>query len=446
MDHVLCFLIYMITAFSRLAKPLSRLFPGTYEEWGPGKPKKILLVGYNGVRNTGSDVRTVSIARQLKELFGPDEIRITVMTMDPGTMEGYFDEDAELFPFSSFFPLDLYRACCTHHAAILCEGSTLKSTFANALTLFHCEAAGIMAAQHKPCIAYGSEVGYMDPFLRRAVRRLCRHTCFITRTEDSLSALEKLGLKGRAGTDAAWFYEGAVSAAEAGDLLKRQGWDGKKPLLGIAVIDPFCWPVRPSLLKWVKGILQRDLSGQYDKWYFFSTSPKRRKAFRRYLREVADGADLFLQNHDYYPVVIGMERLDAKACRILKKQLHRPGAMFLSGEHSAAEMTGILRSLSALVTSRYHAAVLSMETGCPILGVSMDERLDSLLKELSFDGKYLFHTTDKDLGRKIGTALEEACAEQEVIRRQIRSRVSIDREKIRRMGVILKKVIREIQR
>ena len=35
--------------------------------------------------------------------------------------------------------------------------------------------------------------------------------------------------------------------------------------------------------------------------------------------------------------------------------------MFLSGETPADVMTGILRSLSSLVTSRYHAYVLSME-------------------------------------------------------------------------------------
>lgn len=465
MDHILCFLICVITAVSRLAKPVSclekvfsKLLPGIcrdlpviYDEWTPGKPRKILLVGYNGARNTGSDVRTAAIARQLKALFGPDEIRITVMTMDPGTMEGYFDDDVQLLTFSSLFPLDVLRACSTHHAAVLCEGSTLKSTFANALTLFHCEAAGIMAAQRKPCIGYGSEIGAMDPFLDRVVRKLCRHTCFITRTEDSLKALKQLGLKGHAGTDAAWFYDGAVSAAEADRLLMGQGWDGKKPLLGIAVIDPFCWPVRPSLLRWLKGTLrkavsgqqdrQKSLPGQYDRWYFFSDSPKRREAFRHYLREIAAGVNDFMKDHDCFPVVIGMERLDAEACRSLRAQLNCPGAMFLSGEHPAGEMTGMLRRLSVLVTSRYHAAVLSMENGCPLVAVSMDERLDSLMKELSMEGRCLFHTADRDLGRKICKALEEAYDEKEEIRERIFLQVRRNRDEMTRMGILLRRYL-----
>ena len=287
MDYVLCRMIYLIVAFSRFTKRLAGLGLGAYDEREPDKKLKILLVGYNGARNTGSDVRVVAIAQQLKVLFGADRIQITVMTLDEKSLAGYFDEDVALLPFSSFFPFHLYRACSTHHAAILCEGSTLKSTFANGLTLFLCEAAGIMAAQGKPCISYGSEVGKMAPFMEKAARRLCRHTYFITRTEESLTALLRLGLQGHAGTDTAWLYKGAIPPEKADQLLKEQGWDGKAPLLGIAVINPFCWPVRASLWKWLRGHLGGDLSGQYDRWYFFSDSPRRRKAYEAYIQGIA---------------------------------------------------------------------------------------------------------------------------------------------------------------
>ena len=438
MDHVLYFMIRLLVFLSRFSKRLAGLGIGSYEEHRPGDKLRILLAGYNGARNTGSDVRVVAIARQLKELFGADRIRITVMTLDPATMEGYFDEDVTLLPFSSFYPLHLYRACCTHHAAILCEGSTLKSTFANALTLFMCEAAGIMGAQKKPCIAYGSEVGAMEPFLEKAARRLCRDTYFITRTEESLAALRKLGLEGHAGTDTAWLYDGAISGSEADRLLMAQGWDGKKPLLGVAVIDPFCWPVRASLWKWLKGRLSGNLSGQYDKWYFFSDSPTRRANQERYLAQMAAGVKGFLEKHAYFPVLIGMERLDEKPCRDLREKLGVPCAMFLSGDREAAVMTGVLRRLSALVTSRYHAAVLSMEAACPVVAVSMDERLDNIMQELSFDRTELLHVWDEDLGARLTRALEDACAHADEIHRHIRHQTEIYREKLDRMGVYLK--------
>ena len=441
MDRVLCFLIYVIAALARRTKFLARLGIGSYEEWSPGKKLKVLLVGYNGARNTGSDVRVAAIARQVKEVFGADRVEITVMTLDAATLAGYFDDDVTVLTFSSLFPRQLYRVCSRHHAAILCEGSTLKSTFANALTLFLCEAAAVMAAQGKPCIAYGSEIGKMEPFLEKAAVRLCRDTYFITRTEGSLAALRSLGLKGHAGTDAAWCYDGAVSADTAGRLLTEQGWDGKKPLLGIAVIDPFCWPVRASLGKWLKGRLGGDLSGQYDRWYFFSDSPARREAYRRYIDEIAAGAGAFLREHDYFPVLIGMERLDEKACRDLKARLACPGALFLSGERSADVMTGVLRRLSALVTSRYHGAVLSMEGGCPIVAVSMDERLDGIMRELAMEETYLLRVDDAALGEKVFTALSAAAADEEGIRRRVLRRRGENRESLAEMGVFLKSYI-----
>lgn len=54
--------------------------------------------------------------------------------------------------------------------------------------------------------------------------------------------MEKLGLKGHVGTDTAWIYDGAISAKRADKQLVKAGWDGEKPLIGIAVINPFCWP------------------------------------------------------------------------------------------------------------------------------------------------------------------------------------------------------------
>ncbi|MBR1633499.1 MAG: hypothetical protein IJ682_00395 [Lachnospiraceae bacterium] len=443
MDRILCLLIYLITILSRFSKTLARCGIGSYEEWSPEKPYRLLLVGYNGARNTGSDVRVAAIARQLKQLFGAEHIQITVMTLDAKSLSGYFDEDVTLLPFSSIFPWDLYRACCRHHAAILCEGSTLKSTFANALTLFMCEAASVMAGQKKPCIAYGSEVGQMEPFLEQAAARLCRDTYFITRTKASLFALQKLGLKGHTGTDAAWLYDRAIPAEDADRLLRQQGWDGKQPLLGIAVINPFCWPVRASLFKWLKGISANRLSGQYDKWYFFSDSPARRRAYRRYLHETARAVRSFLQKHDCFPVLIGMERLDEKACRALLGQLAHPVALFLSGDCTADVMTGVLHRLSILVTSRYHAAVLSMEHPCPIVAVSMDERLDGIMDELSLNQNYLFHVTDRRLGKKLYRALSVAYSDADAISRHLRREHARYQEKQDDIGHFLKQYIQE---
>lgn len=441
MDKVLTLLIHIIVFLSRFSKALSKIGLGTYSEWRPGKQMELLLVGYNGARNTGADARVVAIVKQLKSLFGAENIHITIMTLDEDNLEGYFDADVTLLPFSSIFLWDLYRACCRSHAAILCEGSTLKSTFADALTLFFCEAAGIMARQKKPCIAYGSEVGDMTLRLRKTAVRLCADTYFITRTSESQAALSALGLTGHIGTDTAWIYDGSISAQTAEALLMQSGWDGTTPLLGVAPINPFLWPVHASLLRWLKGLCSGNWDGQYDKWYFFSDSPARQEAYAEYISHLAKAVSRFCEFHGFFPVLIGMERLDAQACRSLAQQLGLPCAMVLSGDHSASYMTGVLRKLSMLVTSRYHAAVLSMDASIPILAVSMDERLDNLMRELSFDKDFLHSVSDSQLETHLYQSMEQAWAECPQTAERIQSQYTRYLERLSKMGSFLKTYI-----
>lgn len=117
------------------------------------------------------------------------------MTLDTENIKGYFSKKIHLYPFSTMFFYSLFHAASQCHAAVLCEGSTLTRTFADALCLFYCEAAGIMKRQGKPCIAYGSEVGHLDGWLAKMSRDMCNETYFVVRTETSLQNLNKLASK-----------------------------------------------------------------------------------------------------------------------------------------------------------------------------------------------------------------------------------------------------------
>ena len=441
MDYILCFLIRIFVAASRWSKALARFGLGSYEEWSHGQPVKLLMVGYNGARNTGADARVAAAVQQIRELFGVDDVRITVLTLNEEVLNGYFDDDVSLLKISSIFLKDLYRACSTHHAAVLCEGSTLKSTFANALSLFFCEAAGIMSRQQKPCITFGSEVGYMDAYLKKFAGVMCKDTYFITRTHESQIILDEMGISGHVGTDTAWLYDDEISPSEAEELLRKQGWDGEKPLLGVAVINPFCWPVRASLHKWIRGMLTGKMQGQYDKWYFYSDSPERREAYIHYIDQIARAVDQFCREHDLFPVLLGMEKMDAGPVGDLRQKLGGAGAVFLSGDCSADIMTGILRKLSVLVTSRYHAAVLSMANGCPIIAVSMDERLDSLMKENNLNSVFLHHVRDEDLRHGVLKSLTEGLLHKSELKEYLQKRHLAYQEKQREMGVFLKQYI-----
>lgn len=167
MEIIMEWIVRFMVWLSRWAWLLSRCGIVQYEERQPGQRQKILLVGYNGARNTSADARVVALVEQLIEEFGNDNIEITVMTLNPENVRGYFPESVNLFPFPTFFCWPLFRIASAHHMAILCEGSTLTHTFADALSMFFCQAAGIMKRQGKPCIAYGSDVTPLQRRLRR---------------------------------------------------------------------------------------------------------------------------------------------------------------------------------------------------------------------------------------------------------------------------------------
>ncbi|MCR4765032.1 MAG: hypothetical protein K5856_02515, partial [Bacteroidaceae bacterium] len=176
MDRILSYIVRIVVWLSGLVKPLSHWGICSYETYTKGAPLKILLVGYNGARNTGADARVVALTQQLQQALGAKEATLTVMTLNEENTKGYFTDSVRILPFTTMFIFTLLKACSQHHVAILCEGSTLTPTFAEALCVFYCEAAGIMAKQGKPCIAYGSEVGHLNGWLAQLSRDLCRDT------------------------------------------------------------------------------------------------------------------------------------------------------------------------------------------------------------------------------------------------------------------------------
>ena len=58
--------------------------------WKPGEKLKLLFAGYNGTRNTGSDVRVEEMLRQVRHVLGPENVDLSVMTQNFAFTRGYF--------------------------------------------------------------------------------------------------------------------------------------------------------------------------------------------------------------------------------------------------------------------------------------------------------------------------------------------------------------------
>lgn len=434
MDRILSYIVRIVVWLSGFVKPLSRVGLCRYEEYQSGETLKILLVGYNGARNTGADARVVALTQQLEKVLDGQKFSLTVMTLDEQNVSGYFSEAVRIWHFTTVFMWSLLKACSQHHVAILCEGSTLTPTFAEALCVFFCEASGVMDRQGKPCLAYGSEVGRLEGWLAKLSKDLCSNTYFIVRTEESLQNLKTLGLKGHIGTDTAWTFLDPEGEEWARQRLLEAGWDGRQPLMGVAPLDPFCWPVRPSLWRWLYALITRDFSLQYDKLYFFSHSRERRERFDRYLSAMIAATNQYSKEHNAFVVILGMEKLDTRVCELMEQQIERPHAVFTSKRCNVFQMTGLIRQLSILLTSRYHASVLSMERSIPIIAVSIDGRLNGVMREVGLADHYLHQATDPDLRDHIITSLQMTGKHEQEIQETIRQQLKQYKEKTEAMS------------
>jgi polysaccharide pyruvyl transferase WcaK-like protein len=410
----------------------ARWMLGRGEPWPPGTPLKLLFAGYNGNRNTGADVRVEEMIRQVRHILGDKHIELSVISHNLSLSDGYFKK-ARQIKLPDIFPPFLFREVPHHHGVIACEGSMFKSKFANALTAMMIGALGIAAVENKVSLGYGAEAGYMDPTLEKMVRRYCTDSFVVTRNEESQQVLTRLGVSTELGTDTAWTFE-PLPGEYGHRKLREAGWDGHTPVLGLSPINPFWWPVRPSLAKLAllkSAGLYRDT--HYRSIYFHKGGARVREAFHRYLKAFAEGVRGFRRSHSVFPVLIGMEALDRRACEIMGAELGQV-PLFISDEHDMFQLVSILRCCNLLVSSRYHGIVTSMPALVPSAGITMDERIRNLMRERN-QSDLLLEVTDPDLGEKLVPVMERLMQDADAIRAGIGQTVARNLKLMARMGV-----------
>ncbi len=356
--------------------------------WRAGEPLELLLAGYVGSRNTGADVRTEEMIRQFRHLLGDEHASLSILTIDPSWTRGYFKTVRQL-EVPQVFPPFLYDQVRRYHGVIACEGSMFKSKFASALTTMMVGALGLARAADKVAIGYGGEAGAMDASLEAMIEQYVGGSLVITRNPESSAVLARLGIDTRVGTDTAWTFGSDEVDAPNGlseTLLRRAGWDGKKPVVVVCPIHPFWWPVKPDPWK----ALVHKATGAHDashfrSIYFHHDAPDVEKKLVSYLGKLAGGMVDLARSKDVFPVIVAMEALDRGACERFAERVevttHQKWPLFASDEHDMFEIVSILRRASLVVSSRYHALVCSMPAAVPSIGVTMDERIRNLMKD-----------------------------------------------------------------
>jgi len=413
---------------------------GRGKAWQPGEKLKLLFAGYNGTRNTGSDVRVEEMLRQIQHILGADNVDLSMMTFNFDRSRGYF-EGTNQVRLPDIFPPFLANEVPKHHGVVACEGSMFKSKFANALATMMIGSLGIAAAENKLSIGYGAEAGQMDTVVAKMCSRFCKNSLVITRNEESRKILRELGVPTELGTDTAWTFE-PLGAEYGQKALRDVGWDGKTPVLVVCPINPFEWPVKASVGK----LLANKITGAYKEShyrgpYFHNSGPEADRAYEHYLSSIANAVAAFRQKNNVFVIMVATERLDARPCRKISEILGGVPVL-TSEEYNMYQLVSVLRACRMMVSSRYHGIVTSMPALVPSAGITMDERIRNLMNERGHK-ELLMNVDDPDLADRALAALEVLQRDGERIADGIARTVVRNLKMMARMGVYFEE---EVQR
>lgn len=359
-------------------------------------PPKVLLVGYNGANNTGSESRLLAIIEDLRIVLG-ENVQITVPTLNEKNLRRYLKEEPGIHiePIPTIFFWAVIKLVIKHDLVLLVEGSCYMDTWTSALLWAFLWSTTYAHRVGVPCVAYAVDVGKLSFFNRFLVRREASKTdLIITRTKRALEELKNIGVTApmEATADCAFNYK---INNEDKDILTHTWPESANGLVGLAVVDFYLWPV--IIRPWGrKEYLYR--------WpYYFSRSSARRRKSEELARGWAEEADKIIEEYKHKIALICMEEVDEPlASSILDKMQHKDNArIFSSRKFNASQMTHILRGLDLLITSRYHAGVLSLEAAVPQIAVGHDTRLKGFYQELGIDAGYLIDCYNKDIWNKI---------------------------------------------
>jgi polysaccharide pyruvyl transferase WcaK-like protein len=349
------------------------------------KPR-VLLVGYNGANNTGAEAKLLVSINEIRSVLGPDAC-ITVPSLNEANLRRYLTESPTLKiePIRpSLFFLDIRKLVKENDLIMLVEGSCYMDTWGSALLWYYLLATRYAHSMKKPCIAYSVDAGTASRFNSRLIRREASKTNLIlARTKSAAERLKKWGVTApiEVTADNAFAFQ---PNPQDHDLLKRV-WPEASHVVGVAAEDIYVWPVHIRL--W-------DRKKYCYRWPYYYTHSKASLEKSDVLAKVlAVQADDIIMEQDKDIALLSLEGLDASFAKKVQGLMKHPERtkVFTSIEYNASQMTSVLRSLDLLITSRYHAAVLSLPNYVPQTAIGHDLRIRDLYADLEISELFTDH-------------------------------------------------------
>lgn len=344
------------------------------------------MVGYNGADNTGAEAKLLVVLDELRRVLCPDAHMI-VPSLNEANLRRYLQEGPDLEIQSirpSLFFLDIRKFVKQSDLVLLVEGSCYMDTWSRALLWYYLLATRYAHAMKKPCIAYSVDAGTASRSDSWLIRREASKTDLIlSRTQEARERLENWGVKAPIEVTADNAFAFQPKLADEG-LLQRV-WPEASHVVGIATEDIYKWPAVIRL--WAQKKYRY-------RWPYYYTHTKESLEKSEHLAiALSRQADNLVENYGKDVALLSMESLDTVfANRVQQLMKHADHArVFSSLDYNASQMTSILRSLELLITSRYHAGVLSLPNQVPQTAIGHDTRIKDLYTDLNIPELFVDH-------------------------------------------------------
>jgi polysaccharide pyruvyl transferase WcaK-like protein len=238
----------------------------------------------------------------------------------------------------------------------------------------------------------------------------------ITRTQAAADRLKELQISAPIEVTADQAFTFDPEPADH-DLLKQLWPEAAHKIIGLAAVDFYLWPVvfrlwgpKENCYRWP---------------YYFSNSRRRRLNRKILAKGYADLGDRMIEKHNCSFALFCMEELDEPFARLIRSFMRHSGdtRIFSAKRYNASQMTAMLRELDLLITSRYHAGVLSSAAAVPQIAVGHDQRLRDLYRDFEIDGEYFLEYSSPhffELLEQRGEYLLNNPIQQELLRKNYR--------------------------
>jgi len=345
---------------------------------------RVLVVGYSGANNTGAEALLRADIEDLRAVLG-GSASITVPSLNVSNLRRYLPEESGLsiVRMPLIFLAKVPRLVRRHDLVVLVEGSMFMDTWGSALLWYFLWNAVWAHRLGKPCLAYAVDAGELSSRNQRLTARIVsRMGLVVVRARAAASRLQAYGVTAPVKITADNALTFRPDPAEEATIERLRSEDGRGAV-GLAAVNFHLFPVT------VRPLAPR---AQWYRWpYAFSHSPDRSRAATALAEGYAELSDWIIEEEGRSVALICMEELDGPFAEAIRRRMRHAdqAQIFSSRDYNASQMVGILRRLDGLVTSRYHAAILSLAAAVPQIAVGHDYRLRSLYQELGMSESFV---------------------------------------------------------